>query len=213
VTRPAGPVAVLAPLLEEARDRGFLGPRPVADQLRHAVAFAAIVGPPGGRFVDLGSGAGLPGLVVALMHPDAPGVLLDASERRAGWLAEACDRLAIAERIEVVPARAEDAARDPDLRGRATLVTARSFAAPAPTAECAVGFLARGGRLAVSEPPTPDPTRWPRVPLAELGLEAPEIHHRDDTTVALLRATTPPKDRYPRRAGIPEKRPLWRSST
>ena len=54
----------------------------------------------------------------------------------------------------------------PSLRAAFDLVVARSFGAPAVTAECAVGFLATGGHLAVSEPPEPEADRWPPEGLA-----------------------------------------------
>ncbi len=108
-------------------------------------------------------------------------------------------------------ARAEDAARDPEHRSRYDLVTARSFAAPAVTAECAVGFLSPGGRLIVSEPPDREPDRWDEAGLAALGFDppAPVITTDATATIATLLHPGGPPDRYPRRPGIPGKRPLW----
>lgn len=199
----------LLELLSLAQRRGFLGPGPVDDQLAHAEGFARLVGSPVGPFLDLGSGAGLPGLVFATTFPDLRGVLLDAHERRCEWLEEAVDTLGLAARISVVNARAEEAARVPSHRGAFELVTARSFASPPVTAECAVGFLAPTARLAVSEPPEPDEARWPAEPLSRLGLGPPRIVHHAGVTVAILVPTSPPDPRWPRRTGIPEKRPLW----
>ncbi len=195
--------------LAEAQRRGFLGPGPAEEQLRHAEAFARIVGEPDGPFLDLGSGAGLPGLAVALADPTAHGALLDSQRRRVRWLEQVTKALGLADRIRVVDARAEEAARDEALRGHFALVTARSFGPPAVTAECAAGFLRRGGRLMVSEPPDSTEQRWPAQGLAELGLQPPEIRHRGGVTVAVLTATGEPDDRWPRRTGIPRKRPLW----
>ena len=204
-----GPQRLLQ-VLEAAQDKGFLGPGPIDAQLQHSQNFAALLDPPAGPFLDLGSGGGLPGLVLADAWPDATGILLDSQERRGAFLARAVIDLGLDDRIRVITARAEDAARDPDLRGTIALVVARSFGPPAVTAECAVGFLAPAARLAVSEPPDADPTtRWPSTQLADLGLTPPEIRRANSTTIAVMKHPDATPDRYPRRAGIPAKRPLW----
>jgi len=195
-------------LLEDAQSRGFLGPGPIDPQLAHAEAFAALVGEPPGPYLDLGSGGGLPGLILGSTW-NVPGVLLDAQTRRTEFLSAAVDALGLADRVRVVDARAEDAARDPDLRGMFALVTSRSFGSPAVTAECAIGFLRAGGELAVSEPPGPTGTRWPRAGLTQLGLTGPDHRRSLGTTVALLRLPRKVEERWPRRTGVPSKRPLW----
>jgi 16S rRNA (guanine527-N7)-methyltransferase len=112
--------------------------------------------------------------------------------------------------VEVVTARAEDAARDPGHRERYDLVVARSFGPPAVTAECAAAFLKPAAHLAVSEPPEDDPTRWNAERLEDLGLLPPEVVHQDGATAALIRRTGDPvSPKWPRRPGIPQKRPLW----
>jgi 16S rRNA (guanine527-N7)-methyltransferase len=156
--------------------------------------------------VDLGSGGGVPGLVLAARWPSASVVLLDASERRTAFLSDAAARLAPG-RVTVCRARAEDAGRDPALRGLADLVTARGFGPPAVTAECAAPLLRVGGRLIVSEPPE-GPGRWPWEPLAEFGL-APLREIRAPAAYAVLVQVDPCPDRFPRRVGIPAKRPRF----
>lgn len=202
-------VAPLAVVLETARERGFLGPGPVQGQLDHARAFVVLLDP-APVWLDLGSGGGLPGLVLLDAWPESHGILLDATARRTAFLTEAVLAREVADRARIVTARAEEVARDPELRESFPLVVARSFGAPAVTAECAAPFLTVGGTLAVSEPPDADPTaRWPEAGLAEVGLSAPEIRRGAGATVALLSKTEPTPDRYPRRTGIPSKRPLW----
>jgi 16S rRNA (guanine527-N7)-methyltransferase len=200
----------LLQVLGSARDLGFLGPGPIEDQLAHSQAFAALLDPPDGPFLDLGSGGGLPGLVLAAAWPEATGILLDSQQRRGAFLTQAVIDLGFDARIRVITARAEDAARDPNLRATFALVTARSFASPAVTAECATGFLAPDALLAVSDPPDADPTtRWPTAPLAALGLTPPELRRGPGVTLALLTHAEATPDRYPRRPGIPAKRPLF----
>jgi 16S rRNA (guanine527-N7)-methyltransferase len=199
----------LPAVLARAQDRGLLGPGPIDEHLRHARRLAELVGPPA-SFLDLGSGAGVPGLVLALAWPGATAVLLDSGHRRAEHLRAACVELGLTDRVTVVEARAEDAAREPAWRGRLPLVVARGFGPPAVTAECAVGFLEVGGELVVSEPPGGAPARWDPAGLARLGLSDPEFRSGGGASVARLRLERAPGAEWPRRTGVPGRRPLWR---
>jgi 16S rRNA (guanine527-N7)-methyltransferase len=204
--------AKLVEVLHEAQRRGFLGSGPVLSHVEHSARLASLVGAPPTRFLDLGSGGGVPGLVLASRWPHAVGVLLDATRRRCEWLEEAVAVLGLAPRVTVRCGRAEELARHADLREAFPLVVARAFGSPATTAECAAGFLEPGGALVVSEPPrdsTPDPRRWPSEGLAELGLGASELRRRGDTGIVVTVRTGALSDRWPRRVGVPAKRPLW----
>ena len=195
-------------MLARARRLGVLGPGPIEDHVRHAEAYATAVEAPD-RALDLGSGAGLPGLVLAVgPWASTRWVLLDASERRCALLVEAVAVLDLAERVVVHRGRAEDAGRADALRGRFDVVVARGFAAPPVTAECAAPLLEVGGHLVVSDPPDPGPDRWPTEGLAEVGLE-PDGEVPGPVRLRRLRQAHPCPDRYPRRAGIPTKRPIW----
>jgi len=136
-------------------------------------------------------------------------VLVDAMERRCRFLERATEQLGLATRVSVECGRAEELARREDLRGRFPVVVTRSFGPPAVTAECGVGFLASGGRLLVSEPPVRDPGRWPSAGLAQLGLELGELMEGSSGAVQVVRFTGALEDRFPRRVGIPAKRPMF----
>jgi 16S rRNA (guanine527-N7)-methyltransferase len=117
--------------------------------------------------------------------------------------------LNLVDRIRVAEGRAEEFAHEPGLRESFTLVTARSFAEPAVTAEIAAGLVEMGGALIVSEPPEPDSRRWPAGGLAELGFGEPDRNVGDSGTFAVIPKISPaPADR-PRGVGKPTKRPLW----
>lgn len=201
------PSPALTEALERARRLGVLGPGPVEAHVAHAAGFLEALGAvgPGRLVVDLGSGGGIPGLVVAEARPDLRIVLLDAMEKRTALLDDAVTAMGIADRVQVVTGRAELLGRDEALRGAAAAVTARSFGPPAATAECAAPLLEVGGLLVVSEPPE-GPDRWPAGELAGLGLEPSKL---DVPGMKVLCQATPCPDTYPRRNGLPAKRPLF----
>lgn len=198
----------LIPMLERARRLGFLGPGPIEDHLTHARAYArhasvarAALG------LDLGSGGGIPGLVLACVVPASRWVLLDAHRARTAFLAEAVQRVGLAGRVEVVTARAEALGHDRAHRGRYDVVVARAFGRPAVVAECAAPLLRVGGGLVVSEPPEGG-DRWSSSGMARLGLELDRVD-TGPPRMALMVQCSPCPDRYPRRVGVPGKRPLW----
>ena len=206
-------------LLEEARRAGFLGPGPIGPQVRHAEGFTTVVGrlidTVSPRLVDLGSGGGLPGLVVATGRPDASLLLIDASVRRTAFLSRAVDRLGLADRVSVLQERAEVCGRQAAFRGAYDAVLSRSFGRPAVAAECGAPFLKVGGWLVVSEPPAPvsgqgagEEPRWPAEPLSQLGLRPTEVVH-ESYDYRALRQVEPCPERFPRRNGVPAKRPLF----
>lgn len=160
------------------------------------------------RVLDLGSGGGIPGLVLAQTHPGLQLVLLDATARRSRFLAEAVADLGLGERVEVAEARAESAARDPAWREAFDAVVARSFGPPGVTAECAVGFLRLGGWLIISEPPEAGGSRWPAEGLDELGFGPVSFQEVAGFGFARVEKTRR-DDRWPRRVGIPSKRPRF----
>lgn len=204
--------------LEEARALGFLGPGPVAPQVEHARGFAlaalapcgsAVPSGPPSRVVDLGSGGGLPGLVLADVWPEATFLLVEASARRASFLRRSVVGCGWADRVEVLEERVEAVGRDPARRGWADLVVARAFGPPAAAAECAAPLLRVGGRLVVSEPPGDDSgSRWPEPHLADLGLGTSRAV-REGFGYRVSVQIRPCPDRFPRRVGVPVKRPLF----
>lgn len=194
--------------LERSRDYGFLGPGPVDDHLQHARGFAEVVGQAPAAVVDLGSGGGVPGLVLASLWPSTRFVLLDSAERRTAFLDEAVTGLGWGPRVEVVRLRAEVAGREHRFRGQFPVVVSRSFGSPPVTAECAAPLLAVGGVLVVSEPPdaAAAEARWAGV--AAVGLRLAE-RRTAGAGYAVLRQESSCPDRFPRREGVPAKRPLW----
>jgi 16S rRNA (guanine527-N7)-methyltransferase len=206
--------ARLGGVLAGAQRRGFLGPGPLDPQISHSLGFVAgtrDLDPPAppapGRALDLGTGGGLPGLVMALAMPTWRWTLLEGSRRRAEFLDGAIRDLGIEGRVQVLAARAEEAGRGP-LRGSQDLVVARAFGAPPVTAECGAPFLRIGGLLLVSEPPPPHTPRWPSSALSTLGLVA-RRRLSQPISLQVLQLEVECPDVYPRRVGVPAKRHLW----
>jgi 16S rRNA (guanine527-N7)-methyltransferase len=199
-------------VLADAQRRGFLGPISLDDGVVHSLGFARAVPQPR-RFVDLGTGGGLPGLVLACRWTRARVLLVERQEQRALFLQRAIERLGLDCRVEVAWTRAEDAGREERFRGWGDLVVARAFGRPAVTAECGAPFLEVDGRLVVSEPPPQTEERWPRPALGPLGLEPLATvrvgHSGQVATYRVLRQQRLCPVRFPRKAGIPGKRPLF----
>jgi 16S rRNA (guanine527-N7)-methyltransferase len=216
--------------LSQARAWGFLGNGPLDVHVAHAQGFADAVDsvnpgerhldgdslaadPRVGLWMDLGSGGGIPGLVLAYLWPDREAVLLESNERRSRFLAQVVEDHGWGDRVRVLTERAEVAGHIDGLRRAFTLVVARSFGSPPVTAECAAPFLRRGGFLVVSEPPAisveDGDARWPRDPLASVGLERLDLR-RDTFGYQLLRQSADCPERFARRVGVPAKRPLYR---
>ncbi|MCD9624452.1 16S rRNA (guanine(527)-N(7))-methyltransferase RsmG [Rhabdothermincola salaria] len=191
--------------LERARRLGVLGPTPIDEHLRHAHHFLDALGSGAGTLLDLGSGAGLPGLVIADMRPELTITLLDAQDKRVALLRQAVTAMGCGERVQVLHGRAEALAHEVDLRGTFDTVTARLFGPPAVVAECGAPFLAPQGRLLVSEPPGSG-DRWPPEGLDRVGLVRDP---RSSSQLTVLRSVQPCPTELPRRVGIPAKRPLF----
>lgn len=204
----SGSREALRGVLGVAQERGLVGPGSVEVHIEHALRWADLL-PAADAFLDLGSGGGVPGLVVALVRPSVRATLLDARRRSAVWLAAGVERLDLGHRVQVVCERAEVAAREPVLRERFPLVLARGFGPPATTAECGSGFVRVGGTLSASEPPEERADRWPEPGLAELGLGPAARVSSGEACFVMIPKTSRLDDRWPRREGRPHRRPLW----
>src|SRR6187402_651860 len=114
-----------AALGEHGEERGLIGPlEPPRLWSRHVLNSAVIAPLFSGRVADVGSGAGLPGLVLAIARPDVEWVLIEPMERRVAWLSEQVAELGL-DNVEILRARAEDWKRGPILDA----VTARAVSA------------------------------------------------------------------------------------
>jgi len=208
-------------ILDKAVSEGYLTPTGAEEGPAHSAGFlrfglldgvsspsgwsdphgSGVVGPPAGALaVDLGTGGGIPGLVLATLTM-CRWVLVDRGERRGSFLRWAVRRLGLRGRVEVVVADAVEVGRGP-LRGKAHLVTARSFAPPGPTVECGAPLLLPGGFLVVSEPPAETggrAGRWEDGGLRAMGLEDWGGWHTGQAGYRAMQLVADCPNRFPRR--------------
>jgi len=133
-----------ANLAEEGEERGLIGPLELPRLWSRHILNSAIVAPllRPGRVGDVGSGAGLPGLVLAIARPDVTFVLIEPMERRVAWLTEQVEKLGL-DNVSVVRARAEDVRLD----GPLDQVTARAVSAFRKLLPLTAPLLRDGGEL------------------------------------------------------------------
>ena len=200
----------LLSILAESRRQGFLGPGPLEPQVEHARGFVEVLHglTNVGQLMDMGSGGGLPGLVVALELVDLSVVLLDGNERRTTFLRWAVEELKCVDRVTVIRDRAEDHSRRSGSDSAFDVVVARSFGPPGVTAECAARFLRIGGHLVVSEPPIGDGDRWAGLSSSTIGLRLVRVERLAVGSFAVLEKVVATPLRLPRR-GPALKRPLF----
>jgi 16S rRNA (guanine527-N7)-methyltransferase len=226
---PAGAVArferYLA-LLEEWNDRAGLTAITDADtaQRRHfgeSLALLVALRRAGllregeaSRVADLGPGGGFPGVPMAIADPSMTLVLIESQERRCAFLRAVAEELNLTG-VSVVHARAEEAGRGTALRTTFDLVVARALAAMPVLVEYALPLLRDGGVLATPKGSRGDEELAEAAHAIEvLGGEALEplaLPLPEDVPpqrVYLVRRSGPLDDRYPRRPGMPLKRPL-----
>ncbi len=176
---------LLIQVLDSLRERGALGEASLTAAVAHAESFVGPIPSTATALLDLGSGGGLPGLVIAMRLPGLAITLTDRRERRTDLVRRACSQLQIDSRVTVLTGDVRDLGRRRELAGQFGVVTARAFGEPLWTLECARPFLSPSGCVIVSEPPPlvrPSPTQVPAGP--GLGLsdsaESAQVEPVDD---------------------------------
>jgi len=165
------------------------------------------------RALDLGSGGGVPGIILALARPAVTWTLVDSARKKADAMRGFVEALGL-ENVAIVAERAEILGRDPAHRERYDLVAARACAALPVLSEYALPLLGVGGALVAWKGPlADDELRAGHRAAAALGGADPEVHPSGigalgDHRFVLVRKERPTPERYPRRPGEPARRPL-----
>jgi 16S rRNA (guanine527-N7)-methyltransferase len=180
------------------------GPAAFAEQILDALTLAPFVD---GALIDVGSGAGLPGIPLAIATSQ-PVVLVDSIRKKAQFLARALRELDLVG--EALDRRAERLGLDPAFREQFRCATARAVATAPTVAELTVPFLAIGGAALLQRGAMTDRERQAVIDAAPmLGAEFREERLLGgERRVLVLRKLALTPARFPRREGIPDKRPL-----
>ncbi len=168
----------------------------------------------GMRLIDVGTGAGIPGIPLKIVLPDIKVVLLDATRKKAGFSEYVIQRLELKD-VEVVVGRAEEIAHKSGYRQQFDLVLSRAVAPLTTLVELTLPFCATGGRLiAQKKGDIKEEVQEAQRAISLLGgklidvksIELPDFTDERWLVVIDKIGETPPP--YPRRPGIPAKRPL-----
>ena len=191
-------------------------PREVA--VKHIVdslsAYDAALFGDGAPVIDVGTGAGFPGIPLKILRPDLRLTLLDSLQKRVGFLREVVSALGLAQ-TECVHARAEEVARQKTYRERFDVAVSRAVARLAVLAEYTLPFVRLGGSfLALNGAKYREETQEAGAALKLLGGGLPEIRPvklpglDDARAIVRIEKLRPTPAAYPRKAGTPEKKPL-----
>jgi 16S rRNA (guanine527-N7)-methyltransferase len=189
----------------------------IGDALRMLPAIDELIEEPTARLIDVGTGAGFPGLVLKIARPYLRVTLLDATNKKVAFLRTVIDDLGL-EHVEAVHGRAEELARDPDHRGIYDLATARAVSSTPALLELCMPFVRVGGHGLFPKSTNIDEE------LATAIRVAPTLGARFARNEVLPATATAPVTRllifakigrtptqYPRRSGLPAHEPLGRT--
>ena len=187
-------------------------------QLKHfldslTIALAVDSVPSSLRLLDVGAGAGMPGVPLKLLIPDIRLTLLDSVGKKTGFLEHLVARLGLYG-VEVVTARAEDLAHDEGYREGFDVVLSRGVARLATLVELALPFCRVGGAFIAQKSGEVEGEIAEAQPAIRIlggrlrGVRTVAVEGLEDRVLVVVDKLAPTPERYPRRAGVPQKRPL-----
>ncbi len=167
-----------------------------------------------GKVMDVGTGAGFPGLVLKIVKPELSMTLLDSLNKRITFLGNVCDELNIGG-VELIHARAEDVGRNASYRGKFDTVVSRAVANLTVLSEWCIPFLKRGGYfLALKGPLAEQELKDARRAIKILGGEVEDVCETDipftdlKHKIIVIKKVGQTPLKYPRKAGIATKIPI-----
>ena len=166
-----------------------------------------------GRFVDIGSGGGFPGVPLMIAFPGMKGTLIEATGKKTNFLLHLRDSLEL-EGLEILNGRAETLAHDPVLRERFDVVLARSISGMAALAEMTLPFCRIGGLVVAHKGrDTEEELKAASNAISATGGALKEVRcvsleGLSQRSLVVVEKVSETPGRYPRRPGMPSKRPL-----
>ena len=164
--------------------------------------------------IDIGTGAGFPGIPLKIMLPELSLMLVESSQKKAEFCKTVVEKLHLSN-TSVIAARAEDLGKDPNHREKYDWAIARAVAELTVLAEYLLPFVKIGGKaLAMKGANTDGEVQKSGQALSILGGEISEIVNLDlpndsgQRTLIVMRKIAPTPPSYPRRAGMPSKKPI-----
>jgi 16S rRNA (guanine527-N7)-methyltransferase len=146
------PAASLEAVLAEGQRIGLIGPGELGEAIEHSLGFAALVPMTAHTLVDLGSGGGLPGLVLAGQRPDLAATLIDRRGRATDFLTRSVQALGLQDRVRVETADAREFGRRAAERERYDVATSRGIGEVGIGLELARPLVRPGGVMVLSVP-------------------------------------------------------------
>ncbi len=184
--------------------------RPAAELIDDSLVLLEHLGE-GQKMVDVGSGGGLPGLPLKIARPDLSVTLVEADQDKAAFLVRACAELGLRD-VQVLARRAEEVGHEPLYREAFDIAVARAVAPMRVLAELCLPLVKVGGRLLAQKTESEELSAAGHAIEAMGGvlkavIPAPSAARGSGTVVIVDKVrSTPPA--YPRRPGVPKRKPL-----
>ena len=164
------------------------------------------------NILDLGTGAGFPGIPLKIYYPNINITLLDSLNKRVGFLNEVIDALKLSN-AKAIHGRAEDFARDKDHREKYDLVVSRAVANASTLSEYCLPYVKVGGYfIAYKSKDSDDEIKESKNAIKKLGGNLEEVYKFDiednGRSFMIIKKEVPTPNLYPRKAGTPSKKPL-----
>lgn len=165
--------------------------------------------PLGSSLIDVGTGAGFPGMVLKIFRPDLKLTLADALKKRCLFLERLCGELEIRD-VSILWGRAEELGRKGELREQYDFATARAVASLPILLEYCTPFLKEGGHFLAMKAKAEEGDSSHALTTLCCEIKATECYtlNGEDRMLLTVEKCGATPDKYPRRPGMPEKKPL-----
>lgn len=189
----------------------------IGDALRMLPVVDDLIAAPDARLIDVGTGAGFPGLALKIARPNLRVTLLDATNKKVAFLRAVIDDLEL-EQVEAIHGRAEELAHDRERRGAYDLATARAVSSTPALLELCLPFARVGGHAVFPKSANIDEELAAAIRVApKLGARfareelLPATAALPMTRLLIFAKIGRTPTQYPRRSGLPAREPLGRT--